>query len=250
MNKIQTFLQNMNPRTRFFTTIGGIVLLIWLVCLIPIIIFNNRNLLTIDNLSIQGMPNDTKKRIYSLLYNTVKNNLEDGSKTPTRGAKVRNDTVTLTSDDPIFYGNFVVDIPSVEQSYLVYYKWSTIKNDPNVSPEFVTITCLHDASQIIYPEFRCVDNYTYNANTASDPYAYLYSSLPYYGTISTGEEFRVAIQSYAEAGNYLSVSIDSCGNKKKLAEAEELTNAWIETFNINPENVTIHLRDLCEGGEF
>lgn len=250
MRRIQTFFQNLSPGTRFIAGIGGGSLLIWLIFFIPFSLLGNKNLLTIDNLSIESMPKDTKTRIYSLLYNTVKNSLADGTKVPTRGAKVRDDTIDHASDSPLFYGTFIVDIASVEQSYLVHYKWSTQRNDPNVGPEYVTVTCLHDAGQIIYPEFKCIDNFTYSADTASDPYAYLYSGLPYYGTVSTGEEFRVALQSYAEAGNYLSVSINSCGNKKKLAEAEDLTKAWIETFNIRPEDVTLYLRDLCDGGAF
>ena len=56
--------------------------------------------------------------------------------------------------------NFIVDIPSLEQSYQVYYKYPVNAANDQTTENPSAILCLEDEAQIIYPDFKCRSPYS------------------------------------------------------------------------------------------
>ena len=81
---------------------------------------------------------------------------------PKTNAIIRDDSLTLKQFNRQNFNalSFIVDIPNLEQSYQVYYKYPT-----DVTTEMLTgenpyaVLCLEDETQIIYPNFKCHSSY-------------------------------------------------------------------------------------------
>ena len=55
--------------------------------------------------------------------------------------------------------SFIVDIPTLEQSYQVYYKYPNNAANDRTTENPSAILCLEDETQIIYPDFKCRSSY-------------------------------------------------------------------------------------------
>ena len=108
----------------------------------------------IDNLTgtYKNIPESEQDLIYSELYNIVSNNSEPNAEIPTSGAIIRDDSATSDYDktNAVHSGSFIVDIPSIEQSYLVQFEWSPSSQSQGLGGYPVVITCLPEDKQI-YP---------------------------------------------------------------------------------------------------
>ena len=146
-------------------SISAIVFIILLITFNVSIIKDNSSidssrtdLLVIDNFSdyYHDIPADTKTNIYNNLYLTVAKNLS--TDTPTNGAEIRSSAPYLLSYNrttKIYSGDFIVDIPSVQQSYRITFDYSNNK-DTVVGGYRILVTCL-TTSPKIYPDFNCQD---------------------------------------------------------------------------------------------
>ena len=73
-------------------------------------------------------------------------------------ATARADSITLQNFNRHNFNalSFIVDIPSLEQSYQIYYKYPMT---PNTDEPFLhnprAVLCLEDKPQIVYPDFNC-----------------------------------------------------------------------------------------------
>ncbi|MBR2839987.1 hypothetical protein IKE82_01500 [Candidatus Saccharibacteria bacterium] len=56
--------------------------------------------------------------------------------------------------------SFIVDIPSLEQSYQVYYKYPTNAANEQTTENPSATLCLEDEAQIIHPNFNCRSSYS------------------------------------------------------------------------------------------
>ena len=117
------------------------------------------NYTTIDNFNdyYYSVPQKTKNLIFSTLNNTIRKNVSGDI--PTDGAIIRS-TEPYLYDYNINYdgysGEFIVDIPAIQQSYLVNFNF-------NEDPEAFTggyevlIYCI-SGNKMIYPDFGCEED--------------------------------------------------------------------------------------------
>ena len=112
----------------------------------------------IDNISeeYKNLPQDQKDQIFSQLYDMLENNLAEGEEVPDSGAVVRDGTAEYDYDQitKIYHGEFVVDIPSVRQSYEVQFVWSPVENNEDLGGYSVVISCVPKTLRI-YGETSC-----------------------------------------------------------------------------------------------
>ena len=93
----------------------------------------------------------------AIALNTTNFNIPDSP------AIVRNDSIILTEFDYQQSNalSFIVDIPNLEQSYQIYYKYpmDTTTETTSYAENPYAVLCLEDKAQIIYPEFDCHSSY-------------------------------------------------------------------------------------------
>ena len=135
----------LNPLTVGGVIVGAVVVVLLVVSLMQIFRKNPYGPETrIDNIEIvdKKLPQEQKDQLFSQLYGVLADNISDGEP-PESGALVREGTVDYGYDEDlkIYAGNFIVDVPAVEQSYKVQLSWSPEKNNPNLGGYPILITC-------------------------------------------------------------------------------------------------------------
>ncbi|MBR2754064.1 hypothetical protein IKD82_02815 [Candidatus Saccharibacteria bacterium] len=115
--------------------------------------------LTIDDIDL---PNNYIEDISHSLTEVMKLN-NDNLNIPNSKITVRDNSITTKRfEEQNFVAlSFIVDIPDLEQSYQIYYKYSSDKvvDDSPFLDNPRAILCLEEKSQIIYPNFNCNSNY-------------------------------------------------------------------------------------------
>lgn len=148
-------INNKKNKIIICSTLGISVLL---VCF-AFIFFKKDELLRIDNFSdyYYHVPEKTKNTIFSTLYGTVLKN--SSNRAPHSGAVIRDSEpylYTYNNDYTGYYGEFVVDIPEIQQSYLVKF---TFNEDPDsFMGGFASLIYCLPKDKMIYPDFDCKEN--------------------------------------------------------------------------------------------
>ncbi len=174
-----------NPLITGFIVFGAIVIILLVVTLINLLRDNEFGTeIRIDNLTseYQNLPKIRQDLIFNNLYETIAFNSPDGMEIPKSGAIVREGSAKYDYNETtkVYYGDFIVDIPNIEQSYRIQFEWSPINNNQSLGGYPVVITCLKKEFQI-YPNFVCKDivemnafwenafqlDYTFGASTSS-----------------------------------------------------------------------------------
>lgn len=151
----------LNPLTVGGVIVGAVVVILLVVSLMQIFRKNPYGPETrIDNIDIvdKKLPQDQKDQLFSQLYGVLADNISDGEP-PESGALVREGTVDYGYDEnlKIYAGNFIVDVPAVEQSYKVQLSWSPEKNNPNLGGYPILITCAPKDLRIYASQTGCVN---------------------------------------------------------------------------------------------
>lgn len=151
----------LNPLTVGGVIVGAVVVILLVVSLMQIFRKNPYGPETrIDNIGIvdKKLPQDQKDQLFSQLYGVLADNISDGEP-PESGALVREGTVDYGYDEnlKIYAGNFIVDVPAVEQSYKVQLSWSPEKNNPNLGGYPILITCAPKDLRIYASQTGCVN---------------------------------------------------------------------------------------------
>lgn len=227
-----------------------IIITVSLFLIIIIIIFagyiiNSRNTygeeVKINNYDkyINILPNDRKNAINNSLYNIIKNNLNSDN-INIQDAIIRDGSVTTdyNKSTSIYAGSFIVDIPSIKQSYSVTYEWSSIENNINLSGYSATVSCL-SSDKLIYSDFNCKDDFINTDKTSNE---ILLDSLPY-------STFNYTITANIEKDNKIKLNIDMILYSSDTQNNErdnsvnkyktEIIN-WIKSKNLNPDDFIIN----------
>lgn len=151
----------LNPLTVGGVIVGAVVVILLVVSLMQIFRKNPYGPETrIDNIEIvdKKLPQDQKDQLFSQLYGILVDNISDGEPPESR-ALVREGTVDYGYDEDlkIYAGNFIVDVPAVEQSYKVQLSWSPEKNNPNLGGYPILITCAPKDLRIYASQTGCVN---------------------------------------------------------------------------------------------
>lgn len=122
-------------------------------------LINRSNRTIIDNFDDYyfGVPQKTKELIFSTLNNTIDKNTSGN--TPIDGATIR-DTEPYLYDYNINYdgysGEFIVDIPTIQQSYLVNFNFN--EDSEAFSGGYEVLVYCISGNRMIYPDFGCEEN--------------------------------------------------------------------------------------------
>lgn len=219
----------------------GLVIVLAAISIIPNIRFgaNDGSRVRIGNwgeMEVQ-VPEDTRKVIEETLYEQVGMNM-DGKNIPSSGAKIRIGTQRFVKTDVgIMVSDFIVDIPGIEQSYIMQYFYGDGSADLQMAfndgqeleiGASVVSYCITDQDSIIYPDFKCQDKYgAYDSDRLINAF-YFRFILPHTLTLSSGEE-AVVTMGYSEHGApQLNIAVVSCENNARLlVRAEEAVQKWV-----------------------
>ncbi len=233
-----------NPidKKRKIIIIVGLVIFLGFVGLIVFISLQNTTpRLKIDNIDyVQNLSDDVKNSLEIDLYRTVDDNTDE--KVPTSGALIRTNTATsdYNSTTKVYSGNFIVDIESLKQSYFIQFSWSKEKNNPNLSSTSNLVSCVRDKSLIIYPDFKCKDQFSFS-NDTDDADVYLNGYLPHIEALSTGENFVLLDNGI----NKLMIQLDNCHNNTLVSEAISKTNEWLDSIGVDHNKIDIQPMKDC-----
>ena len=146
---------------RIKTVVASIVFGVFVLAASCVFIFLKRSdILKIDNFSeyYYDVPEKTQTIVFSELYNTVLKNSQDY--VPNSGAIVRDSepflyTYNVNYDG--YHGEFIVDIPEIQQSYSVEFNFSNDSGDDSIGGFAALVYCLPE-DKMIYPDFGCKEN--------------------------------------------------------------------------------------------
>jgi len=188
---------------------------------------------------IPNLPADRRSSINSTLYKITKDN-SNGKDININDATIRKDSVEYNYDKStdINSGSFIVDMPSVKQSYLISYEWSPDNNNVNLSGYSATAACL-PLSRLVYGDFSCKDSFLNSRNNINrDPILnYLpHSTFNYVVTANMNNQNKVDLEANIILYSYdiRDGNRDNSINKYK----NEITD-WIKSNGLNPDNYFI-----------
>ena len=147
---------NLNKKT---IIILSITIFFILSAIIAVIIASSRPsepTITITNWDkeLSETPEDTRIHIAKSLYSQV---VSFSDITSTQKATIRDSSTNSTKIENNFtIGDFIIDIPDIEQSYAVQYFYGSLENQPTTEiSASAKIICITNPEQIIYPNFSC-----------------------------------------------------------------------------------------------
>ncbi len=216
-----------------------IILSVSIVCVIGVVILlsniNREPEFAINNLSTyaKNIPSDTKRTLLSTLYKLVQENTTGDI--PTTGAMIRDGSFSSDYDKETksTYAKFIIDISSLKQSYLAQYEWSDNNTLDNISSTSVMVSCLVSQKDIIYKDFHCKDEFSFDADV-DDPYLYIIDKLPYSLDSSANTTFTID----RNDNKSLKIFLDKCDATTQKIVIQE-TKDWIKSFDIDPSIFTI-----------
>lgn len=244
-----------NDRNSKKWLLAAIVLLLILVAavVIPRIRFDlaNSSRLKIDNWSetLPQMPEDSRTRVEEVLRNQVGLNSADEN-IPSSGAKIRTGSQkSVEVGSGLMVGDFIVDIPSIQQSYRIRYFYGddvgAVYKDFNNGQEFemsasVVAYCVTNPEDIIYPDFVCTDGNTM-ADTDTAVSAFYVSFLAAKAEILVDDREATLSMSYSGGVPRLDVIVNNCGDTKIAKKAKSAAKAWVESVGFNPDMFTYYV---------
>ena len=194
------------------------------------------------------VPEAYRKRVEEALYGQVDENLANN--VPSSGAEIRVESQrAMEVDDGLMVGNFIVDIPKIEQSYIVQYFYSdgseTLNSKFNNGEEFevsasVAVYCVTNQEDIIYPDFICKDGHgAIDSDRLVDAF-YLRYLLPHTIALDNNEEAVLEME-YNSGVPRLKITVNGCENKKNVEEVEREARNWITDSGFNADNFTYNV---------
>jgi hypothetical protein len=161
-------LSGLSKKQKNILTITSLVFL-FLFVFIVITVVNNLNKnqfgngIKIQNFDskVKNLPKVQRDSIESELYYIVKNNIAEGVEIKVKDAVIRENSESqgFNPKNKTYTGYFIVDMPSIKQSYQVNYFYPT---NPSLAPPpgyVMTITCPLK-QQLVYGSFNCQDEKT------------------------------------------------------------------------------------------
>jgi hypothetical protein len=121
------------------------------------------NIVPIDGLDekvADTLPDSRIVLIEGNLFDTIKSNVTENAELNVTDAKLREssyDQNLQDADKQIYFTTFIVDIPSLKQSYRVNDYYSPFSADVSGLYDYTTLILCLERSELIYGEFNCVD---------------------------------------------------------------------------------------------
>ena len=109
---------------------------------------------------VKNLPDSERQLLEQNLYATVKMNLSGTTTMPTvTDAVIRGGSYRQTYDEPteVYHTTFLVDIPSLKQTYQVQDDYSSLPPDLSGLYDYTALVLCPSPSDLIYPAFTCQD---------------------------------------------------------------------------------------------
>ena len=198
--------------------------------------------LVIDNFAevLPEVPKDTEERIEEKLYTQV---MESGvSEVPESGAMIREESVDgFTVRDEFYVGDFIVDIASVQQSYIVKYYYGELEGQYEMEASAsVMLYCIEDPDEVIYKDFVCRAGRDF---VKPDPIQYILPrdfsdySLSYTYSLTSESGYAVVVTYDPPESVYLSGKLEEFENEKMDEIRQYLTES-----GVNPDDYEFVVR--------
>ena len=192
--------------------------------------------LTIDNFAevLPEVPEDTEKQIEEKLYVQV---AESGaSEVPESGAMIRDGSVDgFTIQNEFHVGDFIVNIASVQQSYIVKYYYGELEGQYEMEASAsVMLYCIEDPDEVIYKDFVCRAGRDF---VKPDPIQYILPrdfsdySLSYTYSLTSESGYAVVVVYDPPESVYLSGKLEEFENEK-MDEIRE----YLMGMGVNPDD--------------
>lgn len=232
-------MKNWTPEQKRFVLVGSFVLLVSLLVLMGVVViiqnftknpFGSAITMAGYDQTIQTLPKEYKDSFDAMLYKIVALNSGDKKASGVRDASIRVGSHKVkTATDSRHAGLFIVDIPSLRQSYEVQYEYTSNVRDNFTSGYPLLISC-PKKDQLRYGDFQCKDIYSQKFETV-DP---ITTQLPH-------ETIDYVINSVVDENNdtslvvtiYLSMA-DVSNPQQKVERVKADVMKWLQSKAIDP----------------
>jgi len=229
-------------KKRYIIIFLSVFLFVVLIVIMSISFSSKSGQVVINNFDeiVKNISSERKEMIFKSLFYKIKltnknpNNIID--------AQIRNNSSTQSYHDAdlLYYGDFIVDIPSIQQSYFVQYNDTKDKEKEPRYRNSVSIKCV-DKEEIIYSDFNCAQN-----SNSSQPDDFISSSiyLEYINPISDILTFKTKNQVELTLTSF---SKETLNKKIKIARITKCTDPTIIkdyyecSVSIEPEEIIFKL---------
>ena len=149
---IRAFWHNMtNAQKTVFIAILQVLIMILLTFVVHTFTIGRKNVIIAeDDASSTAIPEEVEDAISDILWNTIKKNVQGVDQNVINDAKIREGTFSKKENEDEISVRFVLDIDSIEQTYVVATGWT---KDLSVIRD-VTINC-PPVSEMKYPDTVC-----------------------------------------------------------------------------------------------
>lgn len=194
--------------------------------------------LTIKNweTTLPQVPENSRTRIEERLYSQVVMNLTEN--VPTSGGEIRDGSTTeVDVRDNFTVGDFIVDIPSIEQSYIIQYFYGELDGEQETEmAASVRTYCITDENNMIYDSFACKDDYGARDSEKFIQNFYFGYVLPHTEVLPNSKNAVVTME-YMDGGAIrLNISVENCGEPEVIDAAKSATKKWIEGLGLKSDN--------------
>ena len=241
----------MDTRKRnLFIVVGiGAALLIAIGVIVSVLVYNANKNPYGESVSISGydekvknLPEKYKDSITAALLDSINNNSEkeikssDVTDAAIRSGSDKQDEIRRGSD---YTGSFIVDIPSLRQSYTVQYSYSADPDSPLNAGYPVLVDCVPE-KDVIYDDFKCIGTLSEENAEVQDPLvSYLpYSTLSYkvWADITSGDlEINADLRIPS-----VDLSGDEATRRMVVAHYKKSVTDWITSKDLDASRYTIN----------
>lgn len=120
---------------------------------------------------VKNLPSSERNAMEATLYETVSQNLDNGTNVHTvSDAIIRNESYSQSFDKKIYTTSFIIDIESIKQSYEIKNVYSRLSVEESGLHDYTSLVLCLDKAKLIYGEFTCKDRLSQEAGIEySDP---------------------------------------------------------------------------------
>lgn len=199
---------------------------------------------------IQDLPAESGEEIKEELYGVAALNSGALANIEDSGATIRENTIVNKYFKTInmHYVNFIVDIPSTQQSYQIFHEWSDDGNNPYFVADNSTLVMCPTKDKMVYDDFKCVDNSNrrgryFVVETFKDMGVFSVEdwSLIGYGVVSPTNKWNVTLDD-----SYIGINVVACGDERKKNIAVADVNEYFKILGYDLTEFDYKIEDACQ----
>ena len=240
MDTIKLIIKNTTAKQKVLF-LSVIIIFVAAIIVVSILLSNNNNPAKIKIINFSeysSAPQKYKQAIENATTTTLELSYPKLEKI--YDAEIRKDSYKDKVDDETHRVNFLLDIPELEQSYVVNFTWTNAKSSYN-NDTSAEITCPR-IEDMIYENSTC--------RSSENPIDDISKYLPHVNMTESGAAVRINIATFLEGTEhpgerYLSVLIRSCKDEGKFLDGQNYVIDWIKSLDFKPEDFYYNFTPVC-----